>query len=84
MDHGVLLLTYLALLTVGAFVQCWGVILHGALIAQGKPTGLFMANFSALLYLPLSMFYWHIPMVSWEFVTRLLHSTCGYLERRFI
>ena len=48
-DHGALLLTYLPLLTVGAFVQCWGVTLHGALIAQGKPTGLFIANFLALL-----------------------------------
>ena len=48
-DHGVLLLTYLALLTVGAFVQCWGVTLHGALIAQGKLTGLFIANVLTLL-----------------------------------
>lgn len=47
-DQGGLLLTYLALLVVGAFVQCLGVVLHGALIAQGKPTGLFVANFLAL------------------------------------
>ena len=48
-DNGALLLTYLGLLTIGSFVQCLGVILHSALLAQGKPTGLFLANFLALL-----------------------------------
>ena len=84
MDHGVLLLTYLPLLTVGAFVQCWGVTLHGALIAQGKPSGLFMANFSALLIFAFVYVLLAYSHGVWEFVTRLLHSTCGYLECRFI
>lgn len=47
-DQGKLLPTYLALLVVGAFVQCLGMVFHGTLIAQGKPKGLFVVNFLAL------------------------------------
>ena len=71
-DHGVFLLKYLPLLTVGAFVQCWGVTLHGALIAQGKPSGLFMANFSALLIFALvyvlSAYYHGVLGVCYAFI----------------